>query len=168
MMKGQSLLQREQVRRALDTVSVLARHSNVQEAIDKLPQLLEQMPERMRRFYQSLPWAQASQVRKSRQEELTLVLDRITTRGLALETGFDEEAQEQWKFDIMNWLNDGETLLRDNFPEHFRRLTVFAARVSPYSDRAKLEQIISERLQVLSEIGRRRRSRSSAPREPSQ
>ena len=166
-MKVQSLLQHEQVRRALDKASALARHPNVREAVSKLPRLLEQMPERMGRFYQSLAWVQASQARKSEREELTLVLDRITTRGLALETGFDEEAQEQWKLDIMNWLNDGETLLRDNFPEHFRKLTVFAARVSPYSDRAKLEQIISERLQVLGEIGKRWRSRSSAPREPS-
>jgi hypothetical protein len=129
--------------------------------------LLEQTPEKMRHFYQGLPWVQASQARKSEREELALVLDRITTRGLALETGFDEEAQEQWKLDIMSWLNDGETLLRDNFPEHFRKLTVFAARVSPYSDRAKLEQIISERLQVLGEIGKRERSGGSAPREPS-
>jgi hypothetical protein len=128
--------------------------------------LLEQTPEKMRHFYQGLPWVQASQARKSEREELALVLDRITTRGLALETGFDEEAQEQWKLDIMNWLNDGEILLRDNFPEQFRKLTVFAARVSPYSDRAKLEQIISERLQVLGEIGKRW-PRSSAPREPS-
>src|SRR3954453_416456 len=156
MMTVQSLLRRAQVRGALDKVSALARHSNVQEVVNKLPQLLEQMPERMRRFYQSLPWAQARQARKSRQEELTLVLDRITTRGLALETGFNEEAQEQWKLDTMNWLNDGETLLRDNFPEHFRRLTAFAARISPYIDRAKLEQVISERLQVLSDITRRR------------
>src|SRR3954452_18298077 len=131
-MKVQFFLQREQVRRALDKASALARHSNVQEAINKLPQLLEQMPEKVRRLYQGLPWDQASQTRKSRQEELTLVLDRITTRGLALETGFDEETREQWKFDIMNWLNDGETLLRHNFPEHFRRLTVFAARVPPH------------------------------------
>jgi hypothetical protein len=166
-MKVQFFLQREQVRRALDKASALARHSNVQEAINKLPQLLEQMPEKMRRFYQGLPWVQASQARKSRQEELTLVLDRITTRGLALKTGFDEETREQWKLDTMNWLNDGETLLRDNFPEHFRRLTAFAARISPYIDRAKLEQVISERLQVLSDITRRR-SRSGAPREPSQ
>ena len=165
-MKVRSFLQHGQVRRALDKVSVLARHPDVREAVSKLPRLLEQMPERMRRFYQGSAWVQASQARKSKREELTLVLDRITTRGLALKTGFNEAVQEQWRLDIMNWLNDGETLLRDNFPEQFRKLTVFAARVSPYSDRAKLEQVIAERLQVLSEIGKRR-PRSSAPHEPS-
>jgi hypothetical protein len=165
-MKVQSLLQHEQVRRALDKASALARHPDVREAVSKLPRLLEQTPEKMRHFYQGLPWVQASQARKSEREELALVLDRITTRGLALETGFDEEAQEQWKLDIMNWLNDGEILLRDNFPEQFRKLTVFAARVSPYSDRARLEQIVAERLQVLSEVAKRR-PKVSAPREPS-
>jgi hypothetical protein len=49
-------------------------------------------------------------------------------RGLALDAGFDEEARERWELDIINWLSGGETLLRDNFPEHFRELTVFAAR----------------------------------------
>jgi hypothetical protein len=161
-MKAQPLLRREQLRTALGKISALARHSNVQEATSKLPQLVE----RMHHFYQGSPWARARQARKSRQEELILALDRITTRGLALKAGFDEEAREQWELDIINWLSDGETLLRDNFPEHFRELTVFAARVSPYSDRPKLEQVISERLRVLGEIGKRRRSGSGAPREP--
>src|SRR4051794_19500721 len=124
-MKVQFLLQREQVRRALDKVSALARHPNVQETASKLPRLLEQTPERMRHFYQGLPWVQASQTRKNKREELTLVLDRITARGLALKTGFNEKAQEQWTLDILTWLNDGETLLRDNFPKQFRKLTVF-------------------------------------------
>src|SRR3954468_18035938 len=161
-MKAQPLLRREQLRTALSKISALARHSNVQEATSKLPQLVE----RMQHFYQGSPWARARQARKSRQEDLILALDRITTRGLALKAGFDEEAREQWELDIIDWLSHGETLLRDNFPEHFRELTVFAARVSPYSDRPKLEQVISERLRVLGEIGKRRRSRSGAPREP--
>ena len=49
-------------------------------------------------------------------------------RGLALKAGFDEEAREQGELDIIDWLSSGETLLRGSFPEHFRELTVFAAR----------------------------------------
>ena len=97
-MKAQTLLRREQLRRALDRISALARYSNVQEATSKLPQLVE----RMRRFYQSSPWVRVRQARGSKQEELILVLDRITTRGLALKTGFTEETREQWKLDTMN------------------------------------------------------------------
>ena len=113
-MKAQSLLRREQLRRALDRISALSRYSNVQEAASKLPQLLE----RMRHFYQT-PLGLGPTGTKKQARGADLAFDRITTRGLALKTGLNEETLEQWKLDIMNWLSDGETLLRDDFPSTF-------------------------------------------------
>jgi hypothetical protein len=99
------------------------------------------------------------QVHRGKNEEISRSLDGIIAQGLELKAASTEQ-EEEWKIDAIKWLNDGEVLLRDNMPDEFRRLTVFVARISPYTERDRLQQIIDERLQMLVEVRKRRRTRS--------
>jgi hypothetical protein len=113
----------------------------------------------MARFYRGSISPYIQQVHRSKNEEISRSLDGIIAQGLELKAASTEQ-EEEWKIDAIKWLNDGEVLLRDNMPDEFRRLTVFVARISPYTERDRLQQIIDERLQMLVEVRKRRRTRS--------
>jgi hypothetical protein len=157
----QSFLRQQHVQAALNRASSLARQWKVQETISKVPQLLQQwqVQEKIERFYQSSILPQLRKVSTDSNEEISRHLDGLIAQGLELKTTSDDR-EEDWKIDVIKWLNRGEVLLREDLPDEFRRLTTFAARVSPYSDRDHLNQVISERLQMLTEIRKRRRTRS--------
>jgi hypothetical protein len=99
-------------------------------------------------------------VHSGKTEEISRSLDGIIAQGLKLQTASANE-EEQWKIDLIKWLNDGEVLLRENIPDEYRKIATFVARVSPYSDRNQLQQILSERLVMLTEIRKRHRERNA-------
>ena len=158
----QSFLQREQVQAALSRASTLARQWKVQETLSKLPPLLQrwQVQERIDRFYQGSIAPYLRQVHGGKNEEISRGPDGIIAQGLELKTASADE-EEQWKIDLFKWLNDGEVLLRENIPDEYRKIATFIARVSPYSDRNQLQQILSERLAMLTEIRKRHRKRNA-------
>ena len=160
--KLQSFLQQEQVKTALSRASSLARQWKIQETVGKVPDLLQkwQVQERIDRFYRNSVLPHVKQASKEKKEDIEGGLDRIIAYGLEIKTSFLEETEEQWKLDTINWLNDGEMFLQGNIPDEFRKLTAFAARISPYSGRERLEQIISEHLQMLTRIRKQLRTRS--------
>jgi hypothetical protein len=157
----QSFLRQQHVQAALNRASSLAQQWKVQEAISKVPQLLQQwqVQEKIDRFYQTSILPHLRKVSIDTNETINRRLDDLIAHGLDLKTTSTDK-EEDWKIDVIKWLNRGEVLLREDLPDEFRRLTTFAARVSPYSDRDHLNQVISERLQMLTEIRKRRRTRS--------
>jgi hypothetical protein len=158
----QSFLQREQVQAALSRASFLARQWKVQETLSKLPPLLQrwQVQERLGRFYQGSIAPYLRQVHSSKTEEISRGIDGIIAQGLELKTASADE-EEQWKIDLFKWLNDGEVLLRENIPDEYRKITTFVARISPYSDRNQLQQILSERLSMFTEVRKRHRQKNA-------
>jgi hypothetical protein len=158
----QSFLQQEQVQAALSRASSLARQWKVQERLSQIPPLLQrwQVQERIDHFYQSSIAPYLRQVHSGKSEEISRDLDGIIAQGLKLQTSSTDE-EEQWKIDLIKWLNDGEVLLRENIPDEYRKIATFVARVSPYSDRNQLQQILSERLVMLTEIRKRHRERNA-------
>jgi hypothetical protein len=99
-------------------------------------------------------------VHSGKTEEISRGLDGIIAQGLKLQA-LSANEEEQWKIDLFKWLNDGEVLLREKIPDEYRKIATFVARVSPYSDRNQLQQILSERLIMLTEIRRRHRERNA-------
>jgi hypothetical protein len=99
-------------------------------------------------------------VHSGKTEEISRGLDGTIAQGLKLQTASADE-EEQWKTDLIKWLNDGEVLLRENIPDEYRKITTFVVRVSPYSDRNQLQQILSERLVMLTDIRKRHRERNA-------
>jgi hypothetical protein len=131
----------------------------VQERLSQIPPLLQrwQVQERISRFYQGSISPYLRQVHSGKTEEISRVLDSIIAHGLELQTASANE-EEQWRIDLIKWLNDGEVLLRENIPDEYRKITTFVARVSPYSDRNQLQQILSERLAMFTEARKRHRT----------
>jgi hypothetical protein len=134
----------------------------VQETLSKLPPLLQrwQVQERISHFYHGSIAPYLRQVHSGKTEEISRGLDGIIAHGLELQTASANE-EEQWRIDLIKWLNDGEVLLRDNIPDEYHKITTFVARVSPYSDRKQLQQILSERLAMLTKIRKRHRERNA-------
>jgi hypothetical protein len=164
MNRMQSFLQQEQVKAALRRASSLAQRWDVQGVGNRVHRLLEQwqVQERIDRFYQHSVLPHIKRATGNNDEKIDAGLDSLIAQGLELKTASDNQTEEQWKLDIINWLNHGELLLRDNLPDEYRKLTAFAARISPYTDRERLEQVVSERLQRLTEVRRPRRTRGGA------
>jgi hypothetical protein len=140
-------------------VAPLARRWKFQETLDKVPQQLRhwQVQERLDRFYRNYILPRIKIVNNDR-DKVAGDLDRIIDRGRELES-VSADKLEEWKLAVIDWLNDGEVLLRGRMPGEFSKLKIFAVRVSPYSRREQFDQMLSDRLQMLASVRRRRRTR---------
>ena len=86
----------------------------------------------------------------------------LIARGAELERASDGGDDEGWRSHALAWLTAGEALLRDRLPEEYRKLTAFAARLALDADQGRLRQAVSRRLEVLTDLGRRRGTQPSA------
>ena len=155
----QSLLRQPRAQEAVSRASSLARQLHLRETMGKVPSLVRswRLRERMGGLYDaSLRPRIEALGRDKREEEATAELDRIIARGGELKAAPDGGDEERWKGDAIAWLGDGEALLRDRLPDEYRKLTAFAARLSPGTDRDRLGRAVAGRLAMLAGIRGRR------------
>ena len=81
-------------------------------------------------------------------------LERLIARGAELEKAPGDD--EWWRSQALEWLAEGEALLRERLPEEFYRLGTFAARLALDADQGRLHQAVSGRLEMLTDIRRRK------------
>jgi hypothetical protein len=108
------------VQAALSRASSLARQWKVQETISKVPQLLQQwqVQEKIDRFYQSSILPHLRKVSIDTNETINRRLDDLIAHGLELKTTSTDK-EEDWKIDVIKWLNRGEVLLEKTCPMNF-------------------------------------------------
>ena len=159
-----SLLRQPRVQEAVGRASSLARRLRLRETMGKVPPLVRRwrLRETMGGFYDTSIKPRVAALNRDEHEEAMAELDGIIARGRGLRASPDGKDEEGWKVEAIAWLGDGEALLRDRLPDEYRRLTAFAARLSPDTDRGRLDQAVSGRLEALTGIRGRRAARPPA------
>ena len=145
-------------------VRSLLRQPRVQEAVGRASSLARRLRlrETMGGFYDTSIKPRVAALNRDGHAEALAELDGIIARGRGLRASPDGDDEEGWKVDVIAWLGDGEALLRDRLPDEYRRLAAFAARLSPDTDRGRLDQAVSGRLEALTGIRGRRAARPPA------
>jgi hypothetical protein len=161
-----SFLRQPRVQEVVGRMSSLARRLRLQETMSKVPPLVQRwrLRETMGGFYDRSVKPHMEALNRDEHAEAMAELDGIIARGRELRASPDGNDEEQWKVEAIAWLGDGEALLRDKLPDEYRRLTAFAARLSPDTERGRLDQAVSGRLEALTGIRGRRAARPPAAR----
>jgi hypothetical protein len=164
MSKVQSFLRQPRVQEALGRVSSLAEQLHLRETLGKVPPLVRdwRLPERLGGLYEGSLRPHLEKLGRPKHRDAIADLDRLVARGTELERAPEDGGAERWRSDALAWLTAGEALLRDRLPDEYRKLTAFAARLALDADQGRLRQAVSRRLEVLTELGRRRGTHPSA------
>jgi hypothetical protein len=164
MSRVRSFLRQPRVRQALSRANSVAEQLRLRETVSKVPPLVRawRLRERLGGFYDSSLKPHIERLGRPKHPDAIADLDMLIARGAELERAPDGGDDEGWRRDALAWLTAGEALLRDRLPEEFYKLTAFAARLALDADQGRLRQAVSRRLEVLTDLGRRRGAHPSA------